>query len=73
MSKYLLYDKRNEGYPFGVMAYPLNPMHGAELHGPFATRDKAEAHVRGLREEFSDYVAIVVVKIETPVANKEDR
>ena len=60
------------GYPFGVIAGPSIPMANGnpsnELHGPFSTREKAEAYIRDLKAEYDDYEYFNVVKIEVPAA-----
>lgn len=55
------------GYCYGVEAIPKDHRH-VELHGGFATREQAVRLTQTLREEFTDYDTIEVVKIETPAA-----
>lgn len=53
------------GYSFGVEAGPSHG--GVELHGGFRTREHADRYAKALRDEYSDYEYVKVVKIETPV------
>lgn len=54
-------------YPFGVEAgHKEGDL--VELHGGFTTKEAAEKYAAEMRETFSDYAYIKIVKIETPRA-----